>query len=77
MASPRETTVRRSTFAGSWAALGVALALLAVSSPSVWPDEKKADPVEANDAYALGVSGLSPPVYAERLEARWLERVGA
>jgi hypothetical protein len=32
--------------------------------------------VEANDAYAIGVYGLPPPVFAEMLEARWLELVG-
>jgi len=32
--------------------------------------------VEANDAYSIGLYGLSPPVYAEMLEARWLELMG-
>ncbi len=33
--------------------------------------------VEVNDAYSLGAYGLSPPKYAEMLEARWVEIVEA
>jgi hypothetical protein len=33
--------------------------------------------VEANDAYSIGLYGLSPPLYADMLEARWRELVSA